>query len=149
MGIFLIGFHNLRQLHYSKKTLRLILTAILVGGFVFLPVSPSLACDPPPPPVCQPDPEADLVGSIVDSTGQATVTNNSSLCSYEVGLAVYKMFDDEIENQELFDSDLGTVGPASTLDLEVTLPDCAYQIQSDCCCDRGNYRRAWAKRVFR
>ncbi len=45
MGIFLIGFYNLRQLH-SKKTLRLILTAILVGGFVFLPVSPALACCP-------------------------------------------------------------------------------------------------------
>lgn len=61
----------------------------------------------------------------------ATITNNSS-SSYEVGLAVYKKYDETIDHQTLYDSDTGTVMPSNSLNLAVELPDCKYQIDLFC-----------------
>ncbi len=36
------------------------------------------------------------------TTVSTTITNTSSSCSYSVGLAVYKKYDESIDNQELF-----------------------------------------------
>jgi len=42
------------------------------------------------------------------------------------------MFDEVIDNQEIFDYDTGTVNAQSSLDLTVGLPDCKYQIDLFC-----------------
>ncbi|MEO8601610.1 MAG: hypothetical protein ABI629_03435 [bacterium] len=57
----------------------------------------------------------------------ATITNNSTTCSYPVGLAVYRKYDENIDNQELFNYRLTVVGPGSTVTLAVTPPPCKYQ----------------------
>ncbi|GEM_PF-1617931 len=71
--------------------------------------------------------EADLSGQL-GSNGSATVTNRSTTCSYQVGLASYKKFDENINNQTLFSSDVKTIGPNRSLSLSVSLPSCAYQL---------------------
>ncbi|MDO8510281.1 MAG: PKD domain-containing protein [bacterium] len=72
------------------------------------------------------DPESLLVGQ-VNSSGQATVTNKGG-CSFKVGLASYKKFSNDLEDQELFDSELRTIGPKTTISLDVNVPPCAAQI---------------------
>ncbi|HEX2620867.1 MAG TPA: hypothetical protein VHL11_11985, partial [Phototrophicaceae bacterium] len=58
---------------------------------------------------CQPGsagyhPTTDLKGQIKynGATTTATVTNTSGVCAYEVGLAVYRRFDEVVDHQELF-----------------------------------------------
>jgi hypothetical protein len=74
-----------------------------------------------------------LTGSI--SGGNAQVTNNAA-ASYNVGLAIYKVFDKDdhtqLEHQVLFDSDTGSVNKNSKLNLNVDLPGCQYQIDLFC-----------------
>lgn len=89
--------------------------------------------DPPQddPTVCVPNPQADLNhdGSHLNSPpNTGTVTNLSDSCSYEVGIASYRKFNENIGEQELFDHSTVTVGPGETVQLAVTLPDCATQI---------------------
>jgi hypothetical protein len=82
------------------------------------------------PPICEPDPEADLVGWLDgDTTG--FVTNNSDACEYIVGMASYSMPDDVIDHQTLFDSmHPVSVMPGETVPLSVQVPPspCARQI---------------------
>ena len=83
-------------------------------------------------PVCEPgdqnyNPEADLRGTIYDE-GKGRVTNSSEYCDYKVGLASYEKFDEIIDNQNLFDSATGIVEAKSTIELMVSVPNCAYQI---------------------
>jgi hypothetical protein len=73
------------------------------------------------------DPEADLTGTPV-AGGQGRIANHSATCAYEVGLAAYRAFDKNIGNQQLFDSRTATIQPGQTLDLTVTVPGCATQI---------------------
>src|SRR5690242_19613152 len=47
-----------------------------------------------------------------DST-EALFTNHSPTCSYDIGLAVYKKFDDNIEHQQLYDYTLAVIPPNS------------------------------------
>ena len=64
------------------------------------------------------------------------VTNSSRFCAYEVGMASYKKFDTNLNNQELFDSDPDDlwgdgstiIQPGQTLELTVEAPICAAQI---------------------
>ena len=75
-----------------------------------------------------------LTGSI--SGGNANIINNAA-ASYNVGLAIYKVFDaadhdTTLEHQILFDSDTGSVGAKSQLGLSVSLPGCQYQIDLFC-----------------
>ncbi len=79
-------------------------------------------------PTCTPNPEHDLTGSL-QSGGRGTITNHSSVCSYQVGLASYKMFGDtNINNQQLFDSTQTTIAPNQTITLMVNRPTCNFQI---------------------
>jgi len=70
-----------------------------------------------------------LTGSIIGN--QATVTNKW-FQSYQVGFAVYKKFDEILQNQLLFDSDTAFIGPNETKNLTVDLPICKYQIDLFC-----------------
>src|SRR3989344_2497799 len=70
-----------------------------------------------------------LTGSIINGLG--TVINHANQ-SFEVGLAVYEKFDENIDNQILFDSETGVVLNQSNLTLSVSLPLCAYQIDLFC-----------------
>lgn len=70
-----------------------------------------------------------LTGTLTDhvTTTVAVFTNTSSTCSYEIGLAVYKEFDTNIDNQDLFDYQLTVIAPNSLVTLTVNNPPCAYQ----------------------
>ena len=76
------------------------------------------------------DAERDLRGELFgESSGR--VTNLSNECTYNIGLAVYKMYDLDINHQTLFDSETMTIGPNQVKVLNVDLPSnplCAYQI---------------------
>jgi len=88
---------------------------------------------PSGPKICQPgdpdyNPEADLSGSLPSRT-HGVVTNSSSVCAYVVGMAAYQRFDDSLDSQVLFASDHPEiVGPGETKDLNITLPECALQV---------------------
>ena len=77
------------------------------------------------------DPQNDLkhAASGIFTPGVGTVVNNSPLCAYEVGLAAYLVYDNNIDDQVPFsDPDLGIVQPGESLILTVALPTCAYQV---------------------
>lgn len=73
-------------------------------------------------------PAADLKGDLNDDNRSGTITNSSSSCSYKVGIASYMRFDDNIPNQQLFDSKTATIKPGHTLTLSVKLPGCSAQL---------------------
>lgn len=89
-------------------------------------LSTALAAAPAAAQSC--DPETDLTGSLTaDSTGQ--ITNHSSSCTYQAGIASYKEFDDHIDNQALHDSDVQTIGPNQIVTVgPVDLPNCTWQV---------------------
>lgn len=80
-------------------------------------------------PVCQDggDPEADLTG-VMTSTTTGVITNNSTECAYDVGLASYKKYGDSVDDQEIHDSQTTRIQPGEQLTLVVTLPECAAQV---------------------
>lgn len=71
----------------------------------------------------------DLAASIVHASNPTTCTftNNSTTCSYAIGLASYKMYDSNINDQELYDYHLTVIAPNTTLTLTVNNPPCASQ----------------------
>jgi LPXTG-motif cell wall-anchored protein len=71
----------------------------------------------------------DLRATITDhaDSTSAHFINRSHQCSYQIGLAIYKKFDENISHQELYDHVAATIPPNSTLDLSVSNPPCAYQ----------------------
>jgi len=75
------------------------------------------------------DPDADLSGSIVDGN-KIEITNSSDSCSYDVGIASYKKFDETVDTQELFDYETGIVEEESVIELAIDVPSCAYQIDA-------------------
>lgn len=109
---------------------------------------------PPPPPTCTPldrDPKAHLTGTIIVQGDMlvGTVTNSSTLCEYEVGMAAYEKPDNNLAHQILFSWDPGAVdpasftggngqpaypgqskvvGPNSSITLMVQMPTCATQV---------------------
>jgi hypothetical protein len=56
------------------------------------------------------------------------VTNTSADCTYAVGLASYRMIDDNLSHQQLFSSQTALLGPGETRTFTVELPGCAYQL---------------------
>ena len=79
---------------------------------------------------CTSTPPTGVLSATISSNGgltSAQFINNSSSCSYPIGLAVYKKFDGNIDNQELFSYDLAVIPPNSTLTLSVESLSCAYQ----------------------
>ena len=83
-------------------------------------------------PECVPDPEDDLDGDFNGNGSVCTIRNTSDDCTYDVGVAVYKAFDNDgdISDQVLHDSETAKIGPNQTITLGMDLPMCAYQ--SDC-----------------
>ncbi len=63
--------------------------------------------------------------------GNVTITNNANQ-SFEVGVAIYKRFDNSVVNQTLFDSEQKTIENHSTIAASVDRPQCAYQIEAFC-----------------
>jgi hypothetical protein len=63
------------------------------------------------------------------TTASATYKNNSTDCTYKVGIASYKTFGSgQILNQELFDSKTHQLAPGQSITLHITLPSCTAQI---------------------
>ncbi|MEQ9028993.1 MAG: choice-of-anchor K domain-containing protein, partial [Aggregatilineales bacterium] len=87
--------------------------------------------DPAVVAVCEnPNPSLDLVGVLLPETGFNTgrVTNNSSECAYDIGIASYLKYDEIIDNQDLFAFNTVRILPGQTLEISVGLPDCATQV---------------------
>jgi hypothetical protein len=74
------------------------------------------------------DPKTDLIGQLSLTGTQATIINYSPDCTYDIGLAAYRMFDWRLRTQAIFDWTTATIAPGQTLLLEVELPDCAAQV---------------------
>jgi hypothetical protein len=89
------------------------------------PFTPGPGCSTTPPAGAL---EADI--TISGGTSTAVFVNHSATCSYPIGLAVYKRFDNNIDNQELFDYRLAVIPPDSTLTLTVQNPPCAFQVDA-------------------
>lgn len=88
----------------------------------FTKASPPTQSDP-----CKLNPTRDLSGDLTD-INLGVITNSSSICSYTVGLASYRKFDNTLANQQIFDWETKVVGPGETIQLEVDLPTCAAQV---------------------
>jgi hypothetical protein len=114
-----------------NKGILYLLVLLTIASSVFARVNP---CDNPSLSCVDAVKNNCLTGSI--SGGTAKITNNAAT-SYNVGLAIYKVFDKNdhdttLEHQVLFDSDTGAVGAKNQLDLSVGLPGCQYQIDLFC-----------------
>lgn len=70
----------------------------------------------------------DLKANINYNDGTANVKNDSDKCSYDVGLASYKIHKGGREAQELFDQDHGRVKPHDNVRLNVRVPNCDFQL---------------------
>ncbi len=108
---------------------------------VVVPTSTPVTCTSPTPipvvtpaftpgPGCSATPHhGDLDATISNNgaTTEAVFTNHSTTCSYPIGLASYRRFDNNIDHQELYDYSLAVIPPNSTLVLTVNNPPCAFQ----------------------
>ncbi|NDJ84798.1 MAG: hypothetical protein GYB66_02825, partial [Chloroflexi bacterium] len=126
---------------FLNDTIKIIVTDIVARNGV-IHVIDGVLIPPSGVEVCEFRPRRDLRGVVLDydwsldynGTARAEITNRSTACTYQVGFASYKKFDDIIDNQELFDWTDATTGiqptiaPGETIELTVALPDCATQI---------------------
>ena len=70
------------------------------------------------------------------STALGQLTNNSGSCTYSVGLAAYKTYvqfngsnaHEYIYTQTLHDDDIRTLAPGQSVTLQVSVPNCNYQL---------------------
>jgi hypothetical protein len=65
--------------------------------------------------------------TVVGNRVYATYRNTSTTCSNLVGIATYKRFNNNIDDQELYDFEEYLLAPGETRQLSADLPDCAYQ----------------------
>lgn len=119
----------MRQLKFFTLVL-VVLAALALSSAVMMASAP----------VCKPgdtgyNPSADLSGSLIGpGFHSGSITNKSTVCAYEVGIASYRKYDisdSVIATQELFDFKLAVVQPGQTLGpdvLKVKLPECATQV---------------------
>ncbi|MEQ8674682.1 MAG: cadherin-like domain-containing protein [Aggregatilineales bacterium] len=89
-------------------------------------------------PVC--DPGSEVYNPAVDLKHEASmllpetgflvgrIVNRSAVCSYPVGMASYEIIDGTIDTQILFDATVTTIAPGQTLELQISAPVCARQI---------------------
>jgi len=122
-----------------NKGILYILALLAITNMVFAGTNP---CDNPNLSCVDAVKSGCLTGSI---TGGAAKVTNNAVASYNVGLAIYKVFDaadhdTTLEHQVLFDLDTGTVGAKSKMGLSVDLPGCQYQIDLFC----GNVIQSFA-----
>jgi hypothetical protein len=114
----------------ARITILTLLSLLMLVGFT-LPASAAPAAAVA---TCQPssvgfNPRYDLVRTLnAPDYNTATVTNKSAICAYDLGLAAYRKFDENINNQELFSFKTAVILPGQTLNLSVALPGCKAQI---------------------
>jgi len=65
------------------------------------------------------DSKSDLTAQLSLTGTRGTFTNLSPTCSYEIGIAAYRMFDLRQRNQAIFDWVTATIAPGTTLALNV------------------------------
>lgn len=71
----------------------------------------------------------DLSADLHASQGTADFTNHSKVCSYKIGLMVYKVMTGQVKSeQQPYNYDWAYIAPAEKVTLTVTLPSCGYQI---------------------
>jgi hypothetical protein len=83
-----------------------------------------------PGPGCSSVPASGVVTGAITlqpTTAGVLLHNNSTTCSYRVGLATYSKVDENIEHQTLYDYALAVIPPNSSLTLTVNVPSCAYE----------------------
>src|SRR5688572_21564776 len=73
------------------------------------------------------DPKKDLSGTFL-ANDQAKFKNTSKDCTYEVGMASYRKFDNVIDHQQIFDWEAAKIKPGRTITLKIRLPNCATQV---------------------
>lgn len=81
------------------------------------------------------DLSGEIIESVVNGKVTATIRNDSTACSYDVGLASYKKITFGLPRdggiQELFDQDMrvgnNQIRPGQTLTLSVDVPSCSFQ----------------------
>jgi hypothetical protein len=71
------------------------------------------------------DLSATVTGSVTSKT--VTITNNSTSCTYSVGIASYQEFADNITTQVIFDSKTASVDAGKSVTLSMNAPSCASQ----------------------
>ncbi|MBF6614041.1 MAG: hypothetical protein IVW55_13010, partial [Chloroflexi bacterium] len=84
-------------------------------------------------PTAEPCDSSELDATIGTPSGgsvTARIRNISTNCTFHVGLASYERVDDNIDNQILFDSSEADLAPGESIDLSVSLPNCAYQVDA-------------------
>jgi hypothetical protein len=105
-----------------------VLLALAVAPASFSPraqVAQAQVCDPA---VVVPDILSSI--QVSGSTATGTFVNVSTDCTVKVGIASYRMFDNVIANQVVFDWKTAMIGPGETLTLTVQIPDCRSQIDT-------------------
>ncbi|MBC8159955.1 MAG: S8 family serine peptidase [Roseiflexaceae bacterium] len=110
---------------YSVNAFASASSAIAVGASIGSPAPLSAPADAYTDPACFD--RGDLVGRIV-SDGEGEITNRSDDCTYTVGFAAYRKFDELIDHQHIFDATTAEIAPGRTIRLAIALPNCATQI---------------------
>ncbi len=84
---------------------------------------------------CAPNPDRDLRNHLTFIYRPAQypvvrgqIHNTSDLCSYDVGMASYKMFSWDTNTQQLIEAKTDIVGPGETISFEVQVCPCATQV---------------------
>jgi hypothetical protein len=76
---------------------------------------------------CEQEVEQNLEEHLLASN-TAEVTNTSADCIYAIGLASYRMLDNNLSHQQLFSWQTALLGPGETRTFRVALPGCDYQL---------------------
>jgi hypothetical protein len=72
--------------------------------------------------------EKRYLSGVLLANQRGQVTNRSEQCAFTVGLAAYRMFDDSLAEQQLFDWQTISVAPGQTVELSIDLPECMAQV---------------------
>lgn len=124
--------YRLRQVFRLALVLSVLSVALIAMS---APVSalPGEDCDNPK----GDGPAPRLISGEVSADGtSATIQNFSAGCTFDVGLASYKVFNLRSDGspspstQELFDHDLASLGPGQTVTLNVSVPNCLAQVDA-------------------
>ncbi len=75
---------------------------------------------------------AGLLQAFIRNNSTTAVIVNHANQSFNVGVATYKAFDSNIDNQQLFDFEHLTIGAHATVDVSPDVPSCRYQIDVFC-----------------
>ncbi len=129
------GGYNLemRSPNYQGQDFHLDISADTVFDAALNRISPTPT--PTPTADCN-NPGSFLTGQITDNgensfVATGLIQNNSSNCTVQVGMASYKLFHqgpDPLSDQVLFESTTTNIGPNQSLNLNIRVPDCHYQV---------------------